>query len=230
MSILCLIQHNVLLFLHYQLFLISNLQAPPAHTNSLSTMPWWGFGRDDGLVRLLEGVPVVGLGVATVQAAAGNPEHAKRALAVTLGNTVKAAGAAAGFVVGGPAGAVAGGALAASAGIGTEWAVSTTINDPNVKGDVGEVSWTRVGVDTVLGGATGVFGGGGASAVQGQVTQAVKSGLQQTAQQMAKEAMLSTGKQVAVQFTTSAGKTMVAQLGTQALKEGGNELLKTSPT
>ncbi|KAG0007421.1 hypothetical protein BGZ80_004679, partial [Entomortierella chlamydospora] len=43
----------------------------------------------------------------------------------------------------------------------SEWGIAKTINDPNVKGDVGEVSVKRALVDGLVGGVTGVIGGGG---------------------------------------------------------------------
>ncbi|KAK6003130.1 hypothetical protein QM012_000975 [Aureobasidium pullulans] len=125
--------------------------------------------RDGAVTRFTEKIPVVGLVTAAVQAAAGNEEHAKRALANQANAIITTAGTVAGFAVGGPVGAVAGGALASSAGIGAEYAVSTTINDPNVKGDTGNVSVQRFVMDGALAGAGGMLGGGSAGTLAKQV-------------------------------------------------------------
>ncbi|KAF9995952.1 hypothetical protein BGZ80_007383, partial [Entomortierella chlamydospora] len=119
------------------------------------------FSKDGAATHFFERIPVVGYGVAGVQAIAGNSEQAKRALALSTNSLITTAGAVGGFAVGGPAGAVAGGALAAQAGMASEWGIAKTINDPTVKGDVGEVSVKRALVDGLVGGVSGVIGGGG---------------------------------------------------------------------
>ncbi|KAG9064532.1 hypothetical protein KI688_003722 [Linnemannia hyalina] len=118
------------------------------------------FSRDGSVTCILEKIPVVGYGVATVQAITGNPDHAKRALATSTNSLITTAGAVGGFVVGGPLGAVAGGALASQVGMVTEFGISKTIDDDKVKGDVGALSIKRALVDAAIGGATGLIGGG----------------------------------------------------------------------
>ncbi|PPQ75321.1 hypothetical protein CVT26_015176 [Gymnopilus dilepis] len=70
------------------------------------------FSRDGYVARITEKVPVVGFVTAGVQAVSGNKEQAARALAQCGMST---AGAATGFLVGGPIGAVLGGAGTATA-------------------------------------------------------------------------------------------------------------------
>ncbi|KAF8316324.1 hypothetical protein DL93DRAFT_769306 [Clavulina sp. PMI_390] len=125
--------------------------------------------RDGAVTKFTEKIPVVGLITAAVQAASGNSEHAKRALANQANAIITTAGTVAGFAVGGPPGAVLGGALASTGGIGAEWAVSTTIDDPNVKGDTGNVSVQRVILDGALAGAGGALGGGSGGTIAKQV-------------------------------------------------------------
>ncbi|KAF8320373.1 hypothetical protein DL93DRAFT_1836321 [Clavulina sp. PMI_390] len=125
--------------------------------------------RDGAVTKFTEKVPVVGLVTAAVQAASGNGEHAKRALANQANSIITTAGTVAGFVVGGPVGAVAGGVLGSTAGIGAEYGISTTIDDENVKGDTGNVSVQRFVIDGALAGAGGVLGGGAGGAVGKQV-------------------------------------------------------------
>lgn len=76
---------------------------------------------------------------------------------------ITAAGAAAGFAVGGPAGAVAGGALASAAGIGVEYGISKTIKDADVAKDCGDISASRFAKDMLFNGAGAMLGGGGAA-------------------------------------------------------------------
>lgn len=97
------------------------------------------FSRDGAVTVFCEKIPVIGHVTAGIQAVSGNPEHAKRALASSTGALVTTAGAVGGFVVGGPVGAVAGGATASQLGIVTEWGISKTINDEEVKGNVGKL-------------------------------------------------------------------------------------------
>jgi len=127
------------------------------------------FSRVGVVTRFTEKIPVVGLATAGVQALAGNGEHAKRALANNFNSVITTAGTVGGFMVGGPVGAVAGGALGSSLGIGAEYAMSTTIDDPNVRGNTGDTSLQRFTTDAFLAGATGMLGGGGGSAVLKQV-------------------------------------------------------------
>lgn len=131
------------------------------------------FSRDGSVTRVLEKVPIVGYGVAGVQALAGNPEHAKRALATSTNGLLTTAGAVGGMLVGGPVGAVAGGAAASQLGMVTEYAISTTITDKDVKGNVGEISLNRAVTDAVLGGASGLIGGGAGATAAGKAAGSV---------------------------------------------------------
>jgi hypothetical protein len=63
------------------------------------------------------------------------------------------------------AGGAAGGALGAQLGMVTEYGIATTIEDKDVKGDVGELSWKRAGTDALLGGVSGAVVGGAGSAI-----------------------------------------------------------------
>lgn len=144
------------------------------------------FSRDGVVTTFCEKIPIVGHATAGIQALAGNSEHAKRALATSTGSLITTAGAIRGFIVGGPIGAVAGGAAAAQLGIAAEWGISTTIHDDKVKGDVGEVSLGHCAGEAVLGGASGLLGGGGASAVGKQAMKAFGS---EVAKKVASEAV-----------------------------------------
>ncbi|KAF9164133.1 hypothetical protein BGX21_000846 [Mortierella sp. AD011] len=112
------------------------------------------FSRDGSVTCFLEKVPIVGYGVAGVQAIAGNTDHAKRALATSTGSLITTAGSVGGFMVGGPVGAAAGAAVASQVGMVTEFGISKTISDDNVKGNVGEISLKRALLGATMSGAT----------------------------------------------------------------------------
>lgn len=63
-------------------------------------------------------------------------------------------------MVGGPVDAMAAGKVASTAGIGAEWAMSTTIDDANAKDNTGDVRLQRIMADSVMVGATGGTSGG----------------------------------------------------------------------
>ncbi|KAF5644069.1 cnvh-domain protein [Fusarium sp. NRRL 52700] len=119
------------------------------------------FSKNGAVTKFAEQIPVVGHVTAGIQAIAGNGEEAKRALATSTGNIFSTAGAVGGFVVGGPPGAVAGGALGGLAGTFVESGIAGSINDPSVKGDLGDVTAGKVMTNMGLGGATAMFGGAG---------------------------------------------------------------------
>lgn len=124
------------------------------------------FHRDGAATRFLEKVPVVGYGVAAVQAISGNGDHAMRAVASSTNSLITTAGAVGGGLIGGPAGAIAGAAAASQVGMVAEWGASKAIDDPNIKGDVGEISLQRAITDATIGALTGGIGGSaGASAI-----------------------------------------------------------------
>jgi hypothetical protein len=142
------------------------------------------FSRDGGATRFCEKLPVIGHVTAGIQLLAGNPEHAKRAAATATNSTLTAGGAVAGFMVGGPLGAAGGAALASTAGIACEYGISTTIDDQNVKGNVGEVSIKRIVVDgalssitAVIPGGTAVIGSAGKEVAKQSISSAVKTGV-----------------------------------------------------
>ncbi|KAL5589122.1 hypothetical protein FOBRF1_015650 [Fusarium oxysporum] len=119
------------------------------------------FSKNGAVTKFCEQIPVVGHVTAGIQAIAGNTEEAKRALATSTGNLVSTVGAVGGFVVGGPPGAVAGGALGGLAGTFVESGIAGSINNPSVKGDLGDVTAGKVIANMGLGGASGMLGGGG---------------------------------------------------------------------
>jgi len=87
-------------------------------------------------------------------------------VAASTNSLITTAGAVGGGLIGGPAGAVAGAAAASQVGMVTEWGIAKTIDNQDVKGDVGEISLQRAVTDAALGALTGVVGGGvGASAI-----------------------------------------------------------------
>ncbi|KAK4649148.1 uncharacterized protein QC761_116455 [Podospora bellae-mahoneyi] len=169
------------------------------------------FSRDGIATRILEKVPVVGYGVAGVQALAGNTEHAKRALATSTNSLITTAGAVGGMVVGGPAGAIAGGAAASTIGLGTEYAISTTINDKDVKGDVGEVTVQRVVTDMAIGGVSGLIGGGAGATAAGKA--AGKAAIEATASTLAKTGFEGAAKVI----ITNVGKSAAGAVTTGSL-------------
>ncbi|KAL2011232.1 hypothetical protein VTN00DRAFT_3950 [Thermoascus crustaceus] len=78
------------------------------------------FGRDGPLVQFLEQVTIVGFVVAGIQAIAGNPDHAKRALAYCANSTISCIGVAIGAFFGGPVGAAIGAGIATAIATLTE--------------------------------------------------------------------------------------------------------------
>ena len=87
-------------------------------------------------------------------------------------------------MAGGPLGAAGGAALASTAGIACEYGISTTIDDQNVKGNVGEVSIKRIVVDgalssitAVIPGGTAVIGSAGKEVAKQSISSAVKTGV-----------------------------------------------------
>ena len=155
------------------------------------------FSRDGSATRFCEKLPVIGHVTAGVQLLAGNPEHAKRAAATATNSTLTTGGAVLGFMAGGPPGAVAGAMIGSTAGIASEYGISTTIDDKGVKGNVGEVSIKRIVVDGVLSGGTAFIPGGAAT-------------------------IGTAGKEVAKQAASSAFKTgIVTGVFTYVVSQGG---------
>lgn len=163
------------------------------------------FSRDGVVTTICEKIPVIGHVTAGVQALAGNPEHAKRALATSTGSLLTTAGAVGGFLVGGPPGAVIGGALASTAGVGTEHLISKTIDDPNVKGKVGDTSLERFVTDALLGGVSAMVGGGGTGAVGKEL---MKTLTKEGVKGVGKEMGMNAAKAVAVGVITGAGQAL----------------------
>ncbi|KAF9344425.1 hypothetical protein BGX34_005678 [Mortierella sp. NVP85] len=118
------------------------------------------FSKNGSVTKFCEQLPVVGHVTAAIQAISGNTE-AKRALATSTGNLVSTVGAVAGFCAGGPVGAVAGGSLGGLVGTFVETGIAGAINDPSVKGDLGDVTAGKIFTNVGLGGASGLLGGGG---------------------------------------------------------------------
>ena len=136
------------------------------------------FSKDGYITRFVEKIPILGHIVAAIHAIVGNTDEAKRAAAVSTNDLITTAGAAGGFVVGGPVGAVAGGALSSSAGNGVEYGISKTIKDPEVKKGVGDVSLKRFLIEGALSGAGGVIFAGGSEQI---IVSSLKQGAVQTA-------------------------------------------------
>ncbi len=124
------------------------------------------FSKNGAVTRFCEQIPIVGHATAGIQALAGNGEEAKRALATSTGNLCSTAGAVVG-IVGGPVGVAAGGAVGGFVGSFVTAGIASTIDDPNVKGNLGEISAGKVLTDMALGGAGGFLGGGGAALSEG---------------------------------------------------------------
>lgn len=126
------------------------------------------FEKDGEATQFCEKLPIIGYGVAAVHTANGDIEQARRATARSTNGALSTVGAVGGFIAGGPPGAVAGAALGSMAGIGSEYHLSSSIKDANIKGDTGDLSVKRiiseVGLSTV-GGALGGTGGAVSSAV-----------------------------------------------------------------
>lgn len=186
--------------------------------------------KDGALTKICESIPIVGTATAGIHALAGNGDHAKRALAVSTGSLIKAGGAIGGFCVGGPLGAVAGGAAAASLGIGAEYGISKTIDDPNVKGDVGSVSLKRIAIETVIGGGTAMIGGGGAAAVKEAGTQIAKSTASQVAKGLLKEAAEEAGKELLRHGTQTTLTQIATKAAVQTTVQAAQQLQKIRPT
>ncbi|KAL8746258.1 MAG: hypothetical protein Q9184_007772 [Pyrenodesmia sp. 2 TL-2023] len=156
------------------------------------------FSRDGAVTTFCEKIPVVGHVTAGIQALSGNPEHAKRALATSTGSLVTTAGAVGGFLVGGPPGAVLGATAASAAGVGAEYAISTTINDKDVKGNVGDVSAGRFLTDAAFSALGGGVPGGAPTAVGKELTKVL-------------------GKSFGQEITKSVTKTVGSKVGTAVL-------------
>ncbi|KAF9119981.1 hypothetical protein BGW39_011754 [Mortierella sp. 14UC] len=195
-------------------------------------MGFWdaiGLSRDGKFTRFLEKIPIVGYGVAAVQAATGNPDHAKRALATSTNSLITAAGSVGGFIAGGPVGAVAGGALASQVGMLTEFGISKTIDDDKVKGDVGELSVKRAVLDAVIGGAAGAVGGGaGVSSAGKEAGRMAISGTAQVVKTLGYETVASTlaktaGKEVAKGAVTSGVMSGLGQGSRNFVKTGDKD-------
>ncbi|KAL8917371.1 MAG: hypothetical protein Q9208_007989 [Pyrenodesmia sp. 3 TL-2023] len=155
---------------------INNRDSIQSSVLEVESMGFWdsiadAFARDGAVTTFCEKIPVVGHVTAGIQALSGNPEHAKRALATSTGSLVTTAGAVGGFFAGGPPGAILGAAAASAAGVGAEYAISTTINDKNVKGIVGDVSAGRFLTDAALGALGGGVPGGATTAVGKELTE-----------------------------------------------------------
>ncbi|OJD29641.1 uncharacterized protein BKCO1_7600036 [Diplodia corticola] len=170
------------------------------------------FSRDGAVTRVAESIPVVGHVTAGIQAAAGNTEHAKRAVAKATGSLATAAGAVGGFCVGGPVGAVAGGAAASQLGALIEHGLAKTIDDEKVKGDTGDLSAKRLITDAVLGGAGGLLGGGGGQAAKAVGSELLKDG--------GKELLKAGGKDALAKLMMKAGGTALATGVSTAASQG----------
>jgi hypothetical protein len=109
-----------------------------------------GFWR--GVLNVVGAVPVIGHVTAGVQYLAGDKDGAQKSLAASTGNLCSTIGAVGGFAVGGPLGAAAGGAAGAALGGQIE---------NKINGKALDLSLGKLGTDAVLGGATGIIGGGG---------------------------------------------------------------------
>ena len=96
----------------------------------------------------------MGYGVAAVQAIAGNDDHVMRAVAVSTNSMLRTAGAVGDDFIDGPVGAIAGAAAASQVGMVIEWGIAKTIDNQDVKGDVGEISLQRAVTDATLGALT----------------------------------------------------------------------------
>ncbi|KAG0057600.1 hypothetical protein BGZ89_001828 [Linnemannia elongata] len=182
------------------------------------------FSRDGDATRFLEKIPLVGYGVAGVQALTGNPDHAKRALATSTNSLITTAGSVGGFVVGGPLGAVAGGALASQVGMVTEFGISKTIDDDKVKGDVGEISVKRALLDAAIGGAAGVIGGGAGASTVGK--EAGRLAIEGTAQ-VVKSAGYQTMGSIISKTAGDQAARGVANGAASALAQAGRGLIKS---
>ncbi|KAJ7785036.1 hypothetical protein DFH07DRAFT_907698 [Mycena maculata] len=169
------------------------------------------FSKDGAATTFMEKLPLVGHGVALVHVIAGNPDHAKRAAATATNSVITTAGAVAGGaigIVGGPAGVIAGasvgGALAAQAGMITEYGIASTIKDESIKGDVGEISLKRALTDGVIAGVSGLIGGGGGLTSAGKA--AGKTAIEATGKALMKTGYESAGKVVLESATKEAAK------------------------
>ncbi|KAJ9645336.1 hypothetical protein H2201_008414 [Coniosporium apollinis] len=158
------------------------------------------FSRDGVVTTFCEKIPVVGHVTAGIQALAGNPDHAWRALATSTGALGTLGGIVAGFVVGNIPGAIAGGALGSQVGLGAEWGISKAIDNQEVKGDVGEVTLGRCVGDAVLGGTSSLLGSSTGVSAAGKEAGKLALGLTD------KLLLSLTGKQLGQAFTTLAGK------------------------
>jgi hypothetical protein len=109
-------------------------------------------------MRFIVKVPGLGLVTAGVYALAGNTEHAKQAFPNNTNALITTVRSFDGFIIGRPVGAIAGGTLTSRVGIGAECAISTPIDDNQVKGNIGDTSLGRRSVDTVLFSVGGLVG------------------------------------------------------------------------
>ncbi|KAF8644720.1 hypothetical protein AX16_008309 [Volvariella volvacea WC 439] len=155
------------------------------------------FSRDGSATRFLESLPIIGRITAGHKVA---HLHWRRVV---------------GFMVGGPVGAVAGGALGSAGGLGSEYGIAQTIEDKQVKGDVGEISLGRAAAEIVIGGAAGFMGGGGVVGVGKAGLEASK----EAGKHIGKELIIQMGKGLVQTGAGTVGKAGTAGIIGDATKQ-----------
>ncbi|KAI5117143.1 hypothetical protein M0805_000070 [Coniferiporia weirii] len=119
------------------------------------------FGRDGILAKFFESVPFVGFIVAGIHAAAGNDDHALRAVSYCANSSIVVCGFAIGAFIGGPIGGALGAGFATPLAILVETEIAGRfITDPRLKAQFEEATIGRYFRETILnlaGGAIGVF-------------------------------------------------------------------------
>lgn len=141
------------------------------------------FSRDSPETRWIEGTPFVGLIASAFHGFAGNSDHAKRAAAKSVNSTLTVGAAiAAGMLTLNPfVGGAVGGAMGSALGIGAEHAISKSIEDDEVRKEVGDASLGRFASEMAWGGASGGFGGVGSSTAKEVFRAAGIHGVKKTA-------------------------------------------------
>ncbi|KAK1776295.1 Cyanovirin-N [Copromyces sp. CBS 386.78] len=109
------------------------------------------WDRDGWFAKTFEGVPLIGFAIAGVHAAAGNNEHAARALAKCANSSVVCVGVVIGFMLGETVGSVIGAGIATPIGIWIETEIKDhLIDDPMLLAEFEEATLGRYIGETLL--------------------------------------------------------------------------------
>lgn len=102
------------------------------------------------MAKHFESVPLIGFAVAGVHAAAGNNDHAVRAMARCANSTIVCVGVVLGFMLGETTGSIIGAGIATPIAIWVETEISQYIEDPRLRGEFEEATIGRYIGETLM--------------------------------------------------------------------------------